>query len=519
MARRPILLDASPEQLLDWSEERFRLLVENVVDYAIFILDPQGYVQTWNGGAERIKGYASYDIVGRHFSCFYEPEAVARGWPQELLRRAAELGRFEDEGWRVRADGTRFWANVVITALRAPDGTLRGFAKITRDLTERKSHEEARHRLEILEEVNRRTIQFLALLGHELRNPLAPMRSALAVMSNVPGDDPRHHTSQAVIERQLEHMTRLVDELLDTGRVMTGRILLEPRLLSLSTLVERAIEIVSPSMTSRAQRLTVNVHGGAVQGDELRLVQVVQNLLDNASKYTPAGGRLELETGEQGGEVFVRLRDNGVGLSAELLPHIFEPFVQAERSLERSGGGLGLGLALAQQIAALHGGRIVAESEGLQKGSTFTLWLPAPPASSPELAMPAPEAPPAPVPVPRRRVLVVDDNRDAADLLKLALEIGGHDVVVAYDGLAALRLAEQHLPEIILLDLGLPALSGYEVAAHLRAHAQGPQPRLVALTGYGQEQDRRRSAEAGFDLHLVKPVDLGILTELLAELP
>jgi PAS domain S-box-containing protein len=516
MARRSALLNASPEQLLDWSEERFRLLVEGVTDYAIFILDPQGYVQTWNVGAERIKGYRSQEIIGQHFSCFYEPDARARGWPGEILHKAQTLGRYEDEGWRVRKDGSRFWANVVITALRSSDGALRGFAKITRDLTERKAHEEARHRLEILEEVNRKTIQFLALLGHELRNPLAPIRSALSVMDNVPSHDPRHLTSRAVIDRQVDHLSRLVDELLDTGRVMTGRISLDPKLLLLPSLVDRAVEIVQPSLTARSQRLTLKVHPACVHGDELRLVHVLQNLLDNASKYTPTGGQLSLETGEEGAEIFVRLRDNGMGLSAELLPHIFEPFVQAERSLERSAGGLGLGLALAQQIAALHGGRIVAESEGPQKGSTFTLWLPA---ASALQAEPTPTPAPAPGAVPPRRVLVVDDNRDAADLLKLALELAGHEVHVAYDGLAALHLVEQHHPELVLLDLGLPGLSGYEVATHLRAHPHHPQPRLVALTGYGQEQDRRKSAEAGFDLHLVKPVELGTLTEILASLP
>jgi PAS domain S-box-containing protein len=521
MARRPGLIKVSPEQLLDWSEERFRLLVEGVVDYAIFILDPQGYVQTWNIGAERIKGYASHDIIGRHFSCFYESDAAERGWPAELLERARTLGRYEDEGWRVRKDGSRFWANVVLTALRSEDGTLRGFAKITRDLTERREHEEARRRLEILEEVSRRTIQFLALLGHELRNPLAPMRSALAVMNAVPVGDPRQITSRAVIDRQLDHLTRLVDELLDTGRVMTGRISLEPELLPVSRLVERAVEMVGPSMTARGHTLALQVQEDCVQGDELRLVQTLQSLLDNASKYTPEGGQLSLETGRRGDEIFLRLRDNGVGLSSELLPHVFEPFVQAERSLERSGGGLGLGLALAQKIAQLHGGRIVAESEGPQRGSTFTLWLPVVPGSAPDTPVPTPTPAPGPEASPgrARRVLVVDDNRDAADLLKLALELAGHEVQAAYDGLAALRLAEQEAFELILLDLGLPGLSGYEVAAHLRSQDKLPQPRLVALTGYGQEQDRRRSAEAGFDLHLVKPIDLGTLTELLAELP
>jgi PAS domain S-box-containing protein len=505
---------AARDRALTSSEERFRLLVESVVDYAIFILDPDGRVASWNAGAERIKGYTAEEILGRHFSIFYPPEVVARGWPERELEGARAEGRFEDEGWRVRKDGSRFWANVVITALYDRQGDLRGFAKVTRDLS-------ARKRIESLESAERRMTEFLAMLAHELRNPLAPIRNAVRAMQSKPLGEAAMQWSMAVIDRQVTQLTRLVDDLLDASRITSGKITLHLAPVQIDAVVARAVESSRPLIDARGHELVVEVPAEPlwVEGDLIRLAQVLLNLLNNAAKYTPEGGRIELAVGRRDEEVEVRIRDSGIGMTNELLPRIFELFTQGDCSLEREEAGLGVGLTLVDRLVKMHGGSVAAASEGPGSGSEFVVRLPLLTGPPPRQQAPEAGAAASRAPAGSLRVLVVDDNRDSAETMALLLRLWGHEAQPAESGPAALSLAENFRPHAVLLDIGLPGMDGYAVAQRLRALPGLDRPLLVAMTGYGQEHDRRRSREAGFDHHLVKPVEPDILRRLLGATP
>ena len=487
------------------SEERFRLLVEAVKDYAIFMLDPDGYVVSWNAGAQAIKGWSEGEILGHHFSRFYPAEAVARGWPDRELRIAREQGRFVEEGWRVRKNGSTFWAYVVITAIFDHEGVLRGFAKVTRDMTQRQ-------RLEELEAAESRMNEFLAMLSHELRNPLAPIRSA-AQLLRLRADPAQVEWAADVIERQTTHLSRLVDDLMDVARITSGRIAMQREPLDLVAVVTRAVEASRPLIDAQGHVLDVAVGGEPlpVEGDATRLAQVVVNLLNNAAKYTPAGGRIDLSAGREGVQAVLRVRDTGIGIEPTLLPRVFELFTQGESSLDRRGGGLGIGLALVRRIVALHGGAVEIRSDGPGRGTEAIVFLPLRPA-------PAAEAP-APVGRPRRattprRILVVDDHQDAAATLAALLTSWGHVVRTATDGPSALAIAAEQPPDLVLLDIGLPGDDGYEVARRLRELPGCRTATLVAVTGYGQEEDRRRSRAAGFERHLVKPVDPAVVAAI-----
>jgi PAS domain S-box-containing protein len=502
------------DDALRHSEERLRLLVESVQDSALFMLDPLGFVDSWNAGAERIKGYRAEEIIGQHFSRFYPPEALAQNWPQELLAMARTLGRAEDSGWRLRRDGSRFWASVVLSALYDRDGRLRGYAKITRDLTDRR-------RMQTLEEEGRQTTEFLAMLAHELRNPLAPIRNAVQWMQRSPLRDPTLDGARDIIDRQVAHLSHLVDDLLDVGRIATGTIALRSTALDLSMVAARAIETSLPLMQARRQSFHAEMPDQQVlvQGDQTRLMQIVMNLLNNAAKYTPENGAvfLKLEAGDR--EATLTVSDTGIGIAPELLPRIFDLFMQGRRTLARSEGGLGIGLTLVKRLVALHGGEVAAFSEGPDRGSRFVVRLPllhprrlsGPPSP---LAS-ATESPAAGVSA-SRRVLVIDDNQDSTTSMAMLLKLVGHEVCVAADGNTGLREAERFLPQVVLLDIGLPDINGYEVARRLRQHPSLQSATLIAMTGYGQPEDRQRSSEAGFHHHLVKPVDWETLERLLA---
>jgi PAS domain S-box-containing protein len=500
-------------------EERFRLLVESVKDYAIFILDPSGRVATWNTGAERIKGYRASEIIGSHFSRFY-PEADIRAGKCDMeLEVAAREGRFEDEGWRLRKDGSRFWANVVISAIRDAAGTLVGFSKVTRDLTDRKRAEEERAARFAAEQANRTKDEFLAVLGHELRNPLAPVVTALQLIKQ------RGDTSSArehqVIERQVEHLMHLVDDLLDVSRIAHGKIELKQRPLDLRDALGRAIEIATPLFEGKGHHLAVTVSPRPLGmiGDEARLIQVLTNLLNNAAKYTPPGGHIEVIAGGTDARVSVEVRDDGIGIEPALLPSVFELFVQGDQGRERAAGGLGLGLTLVRSLVRLHGGEVEAHSGGLGQGASFIVRLPAVPllSEAPAGAAP-PEEAPAPAPVPaKRRILLVDDNEDARWMLAEMLGELGYEVESVGDGPAALEVLGAFQPDVAVLDIGLPGMDGYELAERIRQTADGERVRLLALSGYGSAADQARSREAGFDLHLVKPVDVKQLLKHIGE--
>jgi len=497
------------EEVLRESEERFRLLIESVKDYAIFMLDTQGRVASWNAGAQRIKGYRAEEIIGEHFRIFYNAEARQRQWPEEELRRARDEGRYEEEGVRLRNDGTTFWANVIITPVRDAAGVLRGYAKVTRDLTDRK-------RIQDLETGERHMQEFLAVLAHELRNPLAPISNALNLLSRKPTSDPAEIWVRDVLQRQTGQLKRLVDDLLDVSRITRAALVLDRKPLDLRAVVRQAVDASMQWFDQRRHTLDVSVAGErlVVDADEVRLSQVVQNLLHNAAKYTPEGGRVQLDVRRDAAEVVIRVRDSGIGMNAETLSTAFELFKQAHQGLDRSQGGLGVGLTLVQRLVKMHGGSVAAKSDGPGRGSEFVVRLPIKPEQP--IVRAGGEAKPGAT-GPRRRILVVDDNRDAAQALKLLLEGDGHDVRVASDGGAGLEAARQYKPDVALLDIGLPQMDGYELARRMREEPALGATLLVAVTGYGQMHDRARASASGFNHHLVKPVEFGALQRLLKE--
>jgi PAS domain S-box-containing protein len=502
------------------SEERFRLLVESTEDYAIITLDPDGSVVSWNPGAERTLGYAAEEIVGRPFDLFFTKEDVAAGKPRRELRIATEAGRAADENWLVRSDGTLFWASGVTTGLRDPEGAVCGYAKILRDLSERKRLEEAlQFRAEQLIESDRRKDAFLAMLGHELRNPLAPIRNAIEVLRQHQSADPTHKWAHAVIERQVKHMARLVDDLLDIARINQDKIELLREPVELGRVLRQAVETARPLIEGRLHALNITLPEETVwlDADPTRLGQVLANLLNNAAKYTNEGGRVdvraELEPAEPGRcpGVAIRVRDTGTGIAPELLPRVFEPFTQADNSLARTQGGLGIGLTLVKRLTEMHGGRVEAFSAGPGKGSEFVVHLPT-------RARPMPDAAPRGPGDARkvsRMVYIVDDNPDTAESLALTLRLHGHKVSAMHDGESALQALREKRPDAIVLDIGLPHMDGYEVARRIRAGAGGSDILLIALTGYGHAEDKQKARDAGFDCYLVKPVDPGKLEELL----
>jgi len=763
------------EEKLKLSEERFRLLVEGVRDYAIFMLDPEGRVTTWNVGAKNLKGYEASEIVGEHFSRFYPNDAIDRGWPEEELRRAAADGSVEDEGWRIRKDGSQFWASVIITALRDDVGTLRGYAKVTRDLTARRGAEENAKRLaqeeatrkaieataaemarqreqlavtlasigdavivtdkaglvsflnpiaaeltgwslddamglplnEVLRIINEQTRQpvenpvdrvfrenrivelanhtalvakdgrevpiedtaapirtsdgeidgavlvfrdvsqlrraseaksylaaivessddaiigitldgqiaswnrgaerlygysavevigkpfpvlipgersnellnlldrirdgqsiehleterirkdgtrvavsltispvrdrhgdvvgaskiardithrkeedrrkneFLALLAHELRNPLAPIRNGLQIMSLAGDDKAAIDQTREVMERQVHHLVRLVDDLLDVSRINSGKLRLRMERLPLREVVTHAMEVCSQAVKEQDHRLTVSFSSQPifVDADKTRLSQAVCNLLTNAAKYSDPGSDISLTVEVDDADAVVRVTDNGIGIESETLPRVFDMFVQLEPTLERSQSGLGVGLTIVKRLVEMHGGSVEAHSGGRGKGSEFVIRLPR--------AVGGFEAPAVKKSDAHDhfscRVLVIDDNVDAANTLTQMLKLMGNEVRTAHDGQTGLAAAKEFDADLILLDLGMPKVSGFDVAKAIRSEPWGQTLTLVALTGWGQEEDRKKSEEAGFDAHMVKPVEPKTLEKLLAD--
>jgi PAS domain S-box-containing protein len=496
--------------LRDNPEEQYRLLTENVKDFAIFLLDKDGRIATWNTGAERITGYGEAEAIGQPFALLFRPQDIINREPEKELLIAAEKGRSEDERWHTRKNGSQFWAMGVVTPLWDDGGKLRGYAKIMRDITDRKRAETD------LAEANRRKDDFLAMLAHELRNPLAPVLNGLQILRMEQTVSPNGQQAIDMIDRQAKHLTRLVDDLLDISRITTGKISLRKERVELHPVVTHAVETVRPLTDSRKHQLSVSLPSEAVwlEADPARLTQVLANLLNNAAKYTEPGGHVQLSAERQGSEVIVRVRDTGIGILPEMLPRIFESFVQADRSIDRAQGGLGIGLTLAKSLVEMHGGKIEARSPGVGKGSEFVVRLPVVAEVKP-LEPGAVEKRQA-VEVSPLRLLVVDDNPDTVQSLAMLMRMYGHDVMTADSGPAALQAAQGSERDVIMLDIGLPSIDGYEVARRIRA--QNVKSVLIAMTGYGQPEDRQKSKEAGFDYHLTKPVDPARLQDLLAKI-
>ncbi|HEV2856105.1 MAG TPA: ATP-binding protein [Thermoanaerobaculia bacterium] len=509
------------------SREGFRLLVESVQDFAVFTLDLEGRVATWNAGAERLLGYRDGEIVGHDFARFFTADDVEKGAPAQELKTALAQGRASDDRWHVRKDGTYFFGNGVTTPLRDDRGVTRGFVKVMRDQTDKKRMEEELHsRAEELARADREKDEFLAVLAHELRNPLAPIFYALHLLDREPeAAVPRHarnarnahnaHNARDIVERQVHRLAHLIDDLLDVNRISTGKIELRKARVLLRRIVENAVETTRPLLDARGHELTVLLPEEEVwvEADAHRLEQVLANLLNNAAKFTDDGGRIWITAERPDDHAILRVKDTGAGMPPDLIERVFDLFAQGNRSLDRPHGGLGIGLTLARRLVEMHGGTIEAHSEGVGRGSEIVVRLPV----LPRIATPKDE-PEAPAEVPQRplRLLVVDDSQDTAEMMSALLSLDGHDVWTAHSGPAALEAAAAHRPDAIVLDIGLPGLDGYQVAQRLRQDPAMKGVTLIAASGYGQEADRQRAREAGFDYHLVKPVDPRRLQEILA---
>ncbi len=502
-------------------EHRFRIVIEQISDYAIFTTDPKGRATSWNEGVLRVLGFDEVEFIGKDIvPTIFTPEDVRSGVARRELEKAAATGSAGDDRWMRKKDGTAFFALGVATAYRDETGALIGFTKIMRDGTERKLiDDELRTLAADLSEADRRKNEFLATLAHELRNPLAPIRNAVEIIRAMEGDRHAVRSASDIMERQIGQLVHLVDDLLDVSRLSRGRIDLRTERVELASVVSHALESVRPLCESMGHQLNVTLpaHPVYLHADPIRLAQVVDNLLTNACKFTDPDGRIDLLVEPEGEQVVLRVRDNSIGMTVQQLPAVFEMFKQLDTSLERSRSGLGIGLTLVKSLVEMHGGTVAARSAGTGQGSEFVISLPAWVAMSEAPPQPEPDAG-APTSAVALTILVVDDNRDSATSLALLLKMTGHETYTAYDGVEAVESAATFQPDVILLDIGLPKLNGLEVARKIRAAPWGKRMSLVALTGWGQAEDRRRSAEVGFNAHLVKPVDFSALTKLLAEL-
>jgi PAS domain S-box-containing protein len=500
-----VFRDITERRQLELRAARLASIVESSND-AIISKSIEGRVTSWNQAAERFLGYTESEIVGQPILTIIPPELHAEEQHiLERLRRGERIEHFDTV--RLAKDGQRIEVSLTISSLKDDEGEVVGASKIMRDIRQRKELERR-----LLEE-HRLKDEFLAMLAHELRNPLAPIRTASEILARAPVDDAGAQTAVATIKRQVTHLTRLVDDLLDVSRITQGRIELQRHPIDLAGVIAQAIETVEPQLREKEHRLSVITATGYeplyVNGDFARLVQCVGNILSNAAKFTDKGGEISVRTHEESPTAVIEVTDNGAGISPELLPRVFDLFVQSDRTLDRTQGGLGIGLAVVKRLVEMHDGEVAVESPGLGEGSTFRIRLPRvarPQAQSPDVA--AFMAPP-------RRVLIVDDNADAANSLAALLSLQGHETRAVYSGQEALECIGLFRPHVAFIDIGLPKMDGYELAQRLRERSDRVPLRLVALTGYGQQEDRKRSKAAGFDDHLVKPVELPALERAL----
>ncbi|MFL6292336.1 MAG: response regulator [Thermoanaerobaculia bacterium] len=480
-----------------------------------FVFVNQMYAARLGLTPDQVMGRGVVEVLGDEVAEAIRPyvESVLSGVPVEYETEVAYPGA-----------GPRYLHCAYTPEVDAKGRVIGWVAAIT-DLTERhRLEEDLRRSEESLKEADRRKDEFLATLAHELRNPLAPIRNAVQILRVQGPEDPGLQWAREVIDRQVQQLTRLVDDLLDVSRITRGRIELRKERVDLAAVLERALETSRPAVEAARHRLTVAFPEGPVwvAVDLTRMAQVLSNLINNAAKYTRPGGHIEVSASVVDGQAAIaaiEVRDDGLGIAPEMLSRIFDLFAQVDTSLERAQGGLGIGLTIARNLVEMHGGSMQAASAGLGRGSAFTVRLPlaceedARPAAEADRGQEAGEKAGAGL-----RILVVDDNQDSADSLAVWLRLKGHEVRAAYDGPEALAAAREQRPDLVLLDIGMPGMSGYEVARRLRAHPDTRQTRLVAMTGWGQEEDRRQSREAGFDQHLVKPLEPRVLEELLAGL-
>ncbi|HEV8434648.1 MAG TPA: ATP-binding protein, partial [Thermoanaerobaculia bacterium] len=516
----------------------------NVQDYAIFMLDPNGYIASWNAGAHRIKGYTAEEIIGKHFSIFYPEEDIRSGKPPRELEIAREYGVYEEEGWRLRKDGTRFWANVVITAVHDEAGHLRGFAKVTRDITERKQAEETQRALlqqrearltaeeerrraeasfRVAQEANRAKDEFLMTLSHELRTPMTAILGWARLLPTMTPGDAMFREAVASIARGAQLQARLIDDVLDVSRIVSGKMRLTRERMNVESVINGSIDAVRPTAAARQVRIETNFSPqlGFMVADPTRLQQVVWNLLTNAVKFTPKHGVVQVSARRTSSHVEITVADNGEGIDPQFLPHVFEPFRQAENPQTRVHGGLGLGLSIVRYIVEAHGGTIAAESPGRGKGATFTVTLPV--AAVATEPMDAPFAPGVDRPIrtisPDRlrgvSLMLVDDDTEARGLIRAILMSAGADVTAVESGMAALTALTRARPDAIITDIAMPVMDGYAFSREVRSRPELDGVKLIVLSAFPA------AAQAGdgmFNGYLTKPVDPADLVDDVARI-
>jgi PAS domain S-box-containing protein len=485
-------------------------IIESSED-AIITKSLDGIIESWNAAAERLFGYTAEQAVGRPVSMLIPAER--RDEEAQILARIRAGKRVEPyETVRLRHDGRSIPISLTVSPIKDEAGRIIGASKIARDITELKKVEGA------LREADRRKDEFLATLAHELRNPLAPLKNSLELIKRARGNADRIDQARSTMERQIAQMVRLIDDLLDVSRITRDKLELKTQRVELASIAHDATEAYRPDYQRAGHELYVALPAEPIylRADPVRLAQVFGNLLANSCKYTEPGGRIWLSAERQGNDVAVKVKDTGVGIPPEMLPRVFDLFTQVHRSLERSEGGLGIGLSLVKRLVEMHGGTVTAHSEGPGRGSEFVVRLPVLIESPNAQPLPGPTG--EPTPKTTHRILIVDDNRDGADSLAALLQVTGNNTQTAHDGVEAMERAAAFRPKVILLDIGLPKLNGYEVCRAIREQPWGKDLVMVAVTGWGQEEDRVKSREAGFNGHMVKPVDHAALMKLLAAL-
>ena len=500
------------EERLRASEEQFRLLVERVEEYAIYLLDPTGRVASWNSGAEKIKGYSAAEIVGKHFACFYTAEDIAAGRPQHNLELAAQQGHIRDQGLRARKDGSTFQADVVITALRDESGQLRGFSKVTRDVSDQIRAREAEAEKIAAQKANQAKDEFLATLSHELRTPLTPALAAASFMAENAAELPEKFTRDVhLIRRNVQLEARLIDDLLDLTRISTGKIELHLQRTDAHSIAREALSIAKSEIHRKGLHITTHwaAEDHHVWADPVRLEQVFWNLINNAVKFTASGGDIQIRTANESGCFQLEVVDTGIGIDPDRQSSLFTAFEQGDNQTARQFGGLGLGLAICKNIVELHGGTISVTSAGHSFGTTARVRLSAylDDSETPDTTEPAHlESSPG------LRILLVEDHDDTRHILARLLTNFGHQTCVAVGVDNALEMFRAQHFDVVLSDIGLPDGTGYDIISEAKRTRA---VKGIALTGFGMAEDVRRSKEAGFDFHLTKPVDIAELRSVL----
>ncbi len=507
----------SPLELQEAEEHRARLAaIVETSDDAIASKTLDGIVTSWNRAAERIFGYTAAEMMGTPITVIIPPDRQFE--EAEVLKRITRGESVQHfETVRVRKDGTRVDISLTVSPIKDGTGRIIGASKIARDITaQKRAARELKALYMEMEHANRAKDEFLAMLGHELRNPLGAISNSVQILEKDAGEEASQF-ARDVISRQVRNLTRLIDDLLSMGRIVTGKILLHKAPLDLSGSVARAVGSMRASGRLEHHDVALALEPVWVEADDVRIEQIVSNLTGNAVKYTPAGGRIQVSVGTEGGDAVIRVEDSGIGIPEQLLPRIFDLFVQGDRSLDRTEGGLGIGLTLVRRLAELHGGSVEAVSLGPNRGSRFSVRMPAIPA--PPMVNDLEDTAPSPSDeaFKRRRILIVEDNSDALETLRMSLSAAGHEVHQAKHAREALGALSRIHPDVAIVDLGLPEIDGYEIARRLRQEEGGGDLRLIALTGYGSPEDRKRTKEAGFDAHLLKPLDYEKLTSLLQD--